>query len=339
MILFQNNKLFQEYKYSLENELENEVVKHALHLFGEKTLYINAKKKIEGKSLGNTIPDGFLFDFSDVESPAFYLVEVELAKHDFYRHIFPQVTKFISFFKNSKSQSELIEKIHELVTEDSVLNAAFLDLSKNKQPYKTIKDIVEDSQNILIVLDEDKTELKEIMDVYVDTWGKMVKTLIFKKFISNNEVIYSVNPEFSDIDFSALEYSNTSPELKESITEEYHFENVKDNVKGIYKTIKSELLSWDPETGFNPKKYYISIYNNRNIAFVITRKTKLRLVLRASPEVVRNSIKNYPINEFSTSVQKFWGGDSCELIIENATHLGEVILLLKKLLEQDKENN
>lgn len=338
MILINNQKLYKEFTYATESELENEVVKYSKQLFGEKTIYINVKKKLAGKSLGNTIPDGFLFDFSDTSAPAFYLVEVELAKHDFYRHIFPQITKFISFFKNNNSQSELIEKIHEFLMEDADLTKRFRELSNSKEPYKTIKDIVEDAQNILIIIDEDKNELKEIMDVYVDTWGKMVKTLIFKRFLSGDEIIYSVNPEFNDIEFSALEYTSGTTEIKNTVTEDFHFEKVNADIKSIYATIKQSLINWDAEVGFNPQKYYISILYNRNVAYFITRKSKLRLIIKASFETVSNLISYHKINSFSTSVQKFWGGDSCEVVIENNQHLDEIINLIIKLLEEDKVN-
>jgi hypothetical protein len=47
------------------------------------------KKKIDNNSFGGVIPDGFLFDFLDKKNPEFYHVEVELAKHSFFGHIFP----------------------------------------------------------------------------------------------------------------------------------------------------------------------------------------------------------------------------------------------------------
>lgn len=336
MILLNSQRVFKELIYATEAELETEVVNNARQLFGEKTIYFDVKRKLGGKSLGNTIPDGFLFDFSDPEVPAFYLVEVELAKHDFYRHIFPQITKFIGFFKNSASQSELIEKIHELILADANLSARFLKLSNNKELFKTVKDIIEDSQNILIIIDEDKTELKEIMDVYSDTWGKMVNILIFKRFECNGEIIFSLNQEFNDIEYSALEYVNETKELKPTVTEEFHFEKAKDNVKNIYALIKSELLKWNNEVGFNPQKYYISLVYNHNVAYFITRKSRLRLVIKENIHVVRNEIKNHEVGELSSSVQKFWGGDACQILLENTDNIQEIIDLLKKLLETDK---
>ena len=75
---------------------------------------MDVKKKIDNNFLGGVIPDGFLLDFSDKKNPEFYLVEVELVKHSFFNHIFPQITKFFAFFKNPNSQGKLIEKLYAI---------------------------------------------------------------------------------------------------------------------------------------------------------------------------------------------------------------------------------
>ena len=111
MKLFSNNKIFHQFQFSLESDFEKEVVFNSKQFFGSNSIYIDAKRKIQTKNIGNSIPDGFLFDLSDKKNPEFYIVEVELAKHDFYSHIFPQITKFFGFYKNFKSQNELVEKI------------------------------------------------------------------------------------------------------------------------------------------------------------------------------------------------------------------------------------
>ena len=79
MSIIYNNKIFIEQKYSLEDDFENEIYLNYKNLFGKNTIYINSKKKIESKSLGDTIPDGFLFDLSDIKNPEFYIIEVELS--------------------------------------------------------------------------------------------------------------------------------------------------------------------------------------------------------------------------------------------------------------------
>ena len=74
MKLFSNNKIFQQFQFSLESDFEKEVVFNSKQFFGSNSIYIDAKRKIQTKNIGNSIPDGFLFDLSDKKNPEFYIV-------------------------------------------------------------------------------------------------------------------------------------------------------------------------------------------------------------------------------------------------------------------------
>lgn len=336
MVLFQNGKKFTEYIYNMEEDLENEIIYNSSLFFGKDSIYIDAKRKIEAKSLGGTIPDGFLFDLSDKDNPEFYLVEVELSKHDFFNHIFPQITKFFAFFKNSKSQSELVEKIFSIVNTDLNLKKEFKKYLGEKEIYKFIKDTVDNSQNILLIIDEDKKELPEIVETYSDTWGKTVKLMILKKFVNGNEFIFTLNPDFENIEFADVESVEKVDRAGEiEFTEEFHLEDVSDKVKKIYLKIKEELLKFNENLVFNPKKYYISIIHKKNVAFFMFRKKKMRLAVMLSEEEVKDKIKTHTIKHLSEGVQKFWNGPSCEIIIDSEENIKEIIHLLKTLVQKE----
>lgn len=64
-IIFVDGKRFVEKEFIKEEELENTIKENSKVLFGPKTIYLDLKKKIDAKSIGGTIPDGFLFDFKD----------------------------------------------------------------------------------------------------------------------------------------------------------------------------------------------------------------------------------------------------------------------------------
>ena len=332
MVLFQNGKRFIEYIYTREDDFEAEVLANSKLLFGKDSIYIDAKRKIKGKALGGTIPDGFLFDLSDKYIAEFYLVEVELSSHDFYAHIFPQITKFFAFFKNSKSQSELVEKIFSIVNSDQGLKKEFKGYLGDREIFKFIKDTVENSRNILLIIDGDKRELPEIIETYSDTWGKMVKLMILKKFKSGDEFTFSLNPDFENVEFAdAQPVGQVEPEGTK-YSEEYHLEDVNETVKKIYFSIKENLLKANKELVFNPQKYYISIIYKKNFAFFQFRKKKVRLVVMLPEEEVKARIKEHTIKHLSEGVQKFWNGPSCEIIIESTDKIEEVIALLKSLV-------
>ena len=48
------------------------------------------------------------------------MIEVELSKHSFYSHIFPQITKFFAFLNNKEARNKLIDQIWSLDSADDV---------------------------------------------------------------------------------------------------------------------------------------------------------------------------------------------------------------------------
>jgi predicted transport protein len=333
MKIFANNKPFIEFQFNNETEFEKEVVIHSKLFFGPDSIYIDTKRKIETKNLGNSIPDGFLLDLSDIESPEFYLVEVELAKHSFYSHIFPQITKFFGFYKNSKSLNDLVEYIFSIITHNADLKKEFKKILGEREIYKFIKDLIEQSQNILLVIDGEKKEVPEIMETYSDTWGKMVKLMYLKKYYYNGDFIYTMNPDFENIEFGTIVNDPPDePGQGKNYSEESHFEGVAEILKQIYSEMKSSLSGIDSFIKFNPQKYYISIRKSKNIAFIWVTRKKIELVVMNPEDDTRRQITAHKIKTLSASVQKFWSGPSCSIVIENTENLDEVTNLLKKLL-------
>lgn len=325
--IYYNEKKYVEYTFKREQELENLVVENSKVLFGEKTVYIDAKKKINSGELGKTIPDGLLFDFSDIDNPKFYLVEVELAKHSFFNHIFPQITKFFGFLRDGNTfQSELIDFLYRSISADALLNSEFKKFIKNEELFKFLKDTIENASDILIVIDGDKREFEEIKETYTDTWDKYVKLVMLKKYQNNDDFILQTEPDFELIneEFIDTPLKSNGGRSKKTYTEEFHLEGVKENVKQIYKKIKEAF----PDITYNSQKYYISMKDKHHFAFLKFRKSKLSIVVMLPVERVREIIKNHFIKEPSFSVQKFYNGQCTTVRIETNENVDEIISIL-----------
>uniref|UniRef100_A0A7V3NVG7 DUF5655 domain-containing protein n=1 Tax=candidate division WOR-3 bacterium TaxID=2052148 RepID=A0A7V3NVG7_UNCW3 len=335
MLLFYNGKQFVEYEFQKEADFEMEIAAYSKLFFGRDSIFIDAKKKIETKSLGNSIPDGFLFDLSDKDNPEFYLVEVELSKHDFFNHIFPQITKFFGFFKNTTNQSDLVEKMFAVITNDGELKKEFKRHLGDREIYKFLKDTIENSQNILLILDGDKSELPEITETYSDTWGKMVKQLIIKKYTNSVDTIFTMNPDFESIEYVDVEDESKKESEKKEYSEEYHLDGISEVIKKVYVQLKNELLVYDSSLFFNPQKYYISIIKDRNLAFFKIRKKKITLVVMLPEDDVRDMISHHSIKHLSDPVQRFYNGPCCAIIIEDDLYLSEISNVLKKIISKN----
>ncbi len=284
-----------------------------------------------GQFLGGIIPDFFLIDLTDKENPEFYLGEVELASHEFFRHIFPQITKFFAFFKNPTSQKELIEKIYNLINLDDNIKTEIKSRIGSTEIHKFLNDMIEDSQNILLILDDEKEELPEIIETYTDTWGKIVKQLVLKRFVSADDVILSLSPDFENIESAELivdEEVEEGVEPVQKYTEEYHLDGVSAEVKDIYVKFKECLSSRIENIVFNPQRYYISIRKKRNFAYFKIRRKKIKIVVMAKEDFVRDKIKHHQIKSLSEGVQNFYNGDCCEVVIEEDLNLEEIFNLL-----------
>ena len=161
-VLYKQGSRYSEREYKKESDIEELVIRNSKTLFGNTSVYIDAKKKIDNNAFGGVIPDGFLFDLTDPLSPEFYIVEVELSKHSFFNHIFPQITKYFAFFKNPASQGKLIEKLYEIFDKDENLKKDLKSKIGNKEIFKFLKDSIENSHNILIVIDNENRSLQKL---------------------------------------------------------------------------------------------------------------------------------------------------------------------------------
>jgi len=328
-VIFHNNNKFREYTYNQEKDFEDVVRKNTKLIFGASTIYIDLKTRIETISLGGSIPDGLLFDVNSIDSPEFYLVEVELAKHDFYKHIFPQITRFFAFYRNSKAQNSLIEKVFAVIQADKELEKEFKQFLKGREIFKFIKDTIENSQNILLVIDDMKPELPEMTDTYTE-WSKMVKIVVLKEYRYSDDKILSLTPDFESLALGEISGIKTEEETgKIPRTEEYHLDGVEPQVKEVYQTIKSRLLAFKPSLRFNPQKYYISIIDKKNFAYIYIRRRKINLTVVLPESVIRNSIKHHKVESESEGVQKFYGGECATITIEDDSNLDEIIDVLK----------
>ena len=328
--IFMNGRKFDESEFSSEEEFEKIVKEHFKTLFGAKTVYFDIKSKIGSKTLGSAIPDGFLFDFKDEESPDFYLVEVELQKHDFYRHIFPQITKFFAFFNNSVSRNRLVERLFSYVKSNSELEQEFKKYLGYKEIYKALKDIIENSQNILLVIDDNKPEMQEVFETYTDTWDKMVKVEILKQYTADEKTIFTMNPDFEEIDFPEKPPSEEhTPDVPENRTNEPP-KDINEDIMSAYNKIKTAMTILNPKIITNPTKAYVSFKFNRNFAYMLIKKAKMHIVIMLPYAVGSSLIHKHRLHQLSERVQKFWNGPCFQVTLDNSDNIEEIITALKE---------
>jgi predicted transport protein len=324
-----NGESFEQVVYSREDAFEQLVAHNAQTIFGDKAIYIDTKKKVNTSSLGGTIPDGFLIDLSDREDPQFYLVEVELQSHDFFRHIFPQITRFFAFYRDSKQRHGLVDTMFGLFEGNPALTKQMRDLIGPQEIYKFLKDTIDGGQNILIVIDGPKAEFSEIMDTYTDTWGRMVKVQIVSHFQRNSSNILTVEPPFQAIPFEDAISPDEEASEPSQYSEEFHLDGHETRIKDLYGRLKTEFLSIKSTLRFNAVKYYVGVRDVRNIAAIRFRKKTLLLEALLPQDEANRITQHHKVRLYSNR------GPMVE--IDDTSHWGEIHELIAKLVERHQE--
>ena len=334
-VLYKQGIRYSEKEYKKESDIEELVVQNSKTLFGNNSVYVDAKKKIDNASFGGVIPDGFLFDLTDPKNPEFYIVEVELSKHSFFNHIFPQTTKYFAFFKNPDSQGKLTEKLYEIFDKDDQLKKELKSKIGNKEIFKFLKDTIENSQNILIVIDNEKPEFTEIIETYTDTWGKMVRIAILKEYHQPNgqdDTIITMTPDFENIETIDIVSTNQDESSKPtSYTVDFHLDGIPEEIKEIFYELKLKLTERIPTLSLNPQRYYISLRKKRNFAFLRIRKKKIAIVAMMKEDKIRERIQYNNVATLSQGVQNFYGRPCARIDLTNNKNLQEVVDLLVEI--------
>ena len=320
---FLNKEKFTERKFSSAKEMEQIIFKNSHLLFGERTFLIAITKKEESLFAKNFIPKGLFIDLGNALKPRLYFLDIALSNQDFYKEIFPRLIKFLTYFK----KEEVCEKLFKVVAENKELRK---DLH-GKISSDEITDLLKTAFRKPFILLVSDNEIKELTGELKDVYSEMeqtVKCVFLRKFGNNGNAICTVVPLLSELHSNGKKRVPNTP-----VTEEFHLEGVTEEVNAVYKKIKVELLKIDKELQFNPQQYYISLRKDRNVAFFHISKKKINLVVKHPEKETRKQIKHYEILSLTEKVQKFWGGPSCTIVVDNEKKLQEIINLLKKLIK------
>ena len=317
---FVGGEKIDEAKFHTKNDLEDFIIQNHKTLFGENTILID-----NTKSRNEYFPDMFLIDFENKEKPKMYIIETNHSE-DNLGLLYARITHFIASIKNKAYQNDFLTKLCNVIyTSDKAKDDLGIWLTEEQELTSFLSGLFENKPAIILFKDNDNVVLDLMQIVYVETWGKMLRQILVKKYYCNDDTIYSVNPLFVDI------WKNGKQKTEETVkvSENDHLCELPDRIRNIYKSIKTSLLEVDILLEFNSKKHYISIRKNKNLAFIHLRRKQVDIVVMNPEDNTRERIKHHRVKTLPASVQKFWNGDCCTIVVENADNLEEVIGLLK----------
>jgi hypothetical protein len=201
-----NGEFFQPHTYEREDEFESDVVAMAEQVFGPATIYVDVKRQVTGSGIV-TIPDGYLVDITQPESPKLFVIENEIVKHDAFRHIGVQMLKFVTSFDEGQLQVRtfLMDEIGKRADQLARLKEGCA-LSEIRNIDAYLDQAVYSPFRGLVVIDEARPQLHHVLEKI----NANISVLEFRTFISES------GERLHEFDTLYDEYEETIPEQSAS---------------------------------------------------------------------------------------------------------------------------
>lgn len=319
--IIEKNKIFQNYKYKNEKELENRVKNNFKLIFGEDSLFLPLKQKIESSYRIKGIPDGFLVD---LKSNKLFIVEFELKKHGFFEHIFGQITRFKNAFNNKEeNKRKIVEAIYNnLNSEDK---SKIGSLSKKDGVFKYIHNIIFHKEfGILVIINEKTKDLEDLKEEYLPN----LECVEFKTYKSSNKEIYKVNW------FIKKPIISKKRVFKKYSTKD-NLERANPEIKKTFKILKAKIFKL-PKVKEKPGDHYFDyrIKGSKKGTFVSVsiRTDRLSMLIKMGKKRLKDPKK------ISSEVPKQWGyGDMTKRFsIDSREDVNYAMRLIKQAYKYTK---
>lgn len=127
------------------------------------------------------------------------------------------------------------------------------------------------------------------------------------------------------------EIEKVSKEIK-VYTEEEHLEKGSDEIKELYKTLKSAILNLD-EFEVKPKKKYIAFVSGSNVVDIHIQKNALKLWLNLKQGELDDP------KEIARDVSSVghWGNGDYEIVMRSDEEMEDILSLIKQSLKKNKK--
>lgn len=210
VVLNAKGQMFRPYSYENEANFETEVVKLSEQMFGQSSLYVDIKKRVGSDIV--TIPDGYLIDVTEPDSPKLFIVENEIVSHDPFKHIGIQMLKFVTSFDEAqrKIRTFLMDNIRKHPKLLGKLETACKQSSSPNIDHYLDRAVYSDFKG-LVVIDEARPELYRVLEKI----NANISVLELKAFdAGDGERLYQFDTLYDEFEEGvATEEQKTAPSM------------------------------------------------------------------------------------------------------------------------------
>lgn len=155
-ILIKDGVRYLTHDFASEAEFEKIVLGQFKFIFGDNAILFD-KQKIKTEAGIGSIPDAFIIN---PESQKWCIIEIELASHNVYQHIIPQITKFKNALDNGQTRKTLLKFFDSNIENDLNKLATWVAATNNKNIHRQLSEIIDKEPELLIIIDGHNPELE-----------------------------------------------------------------------------------------------------------------------------------------------------------------------------------
>jgi hypothetical protein len=243
-----------------EKEFHPMIREHSKEIFGENSLYFDARYLLKTASGIGSIPDAYAINLA--EPYEWYVIENELASHPVYDHIVKQLTKFINGIESQNAKSQILDMLYDRINRDPVLKGIVKKLIDTEDIYHSLSRLFSKSPRIVIIIDQKTPEVQEACQVL----KYQTDIVEFKTYVRENaetvhihsfEPLYAVQKSYGKrgkgegivrarVGEITSQASYTLPIL-ETLTEMGGNGRMSDVLEGVFKRMRDKLTPKDLE--------------------------------------------------------------------------------------------
>jgi predicted transport protein len=280
-----------------EKQFHPMIKEHFKEIFGSDSLYFDIRQTLKSKSGIGSIPDAYVITLS--KPYQWYIVENELAVHQVYKHIVPQVSSFMRGIQELSSQREVRDALFKEISRDKVGKAKVENMVQPKEVHEFLSDLTASPPKIAVLIDEITDNVKEA----ISTLRKLGVTEVveFRTYVRENAEnvhIHMFEPIFEEgisgrISEKGKKEREPVPEHRQSYEKKLAWvdANVREVVQDLTNRINSLSNVVQRPSGtdycfFKGKPGSKSVF----AAFMLTQKL-LKVRIRADPKTLRDNQK------------------------------------------------
>lgn len=125
-------------------------------IFGSDSIYFDIELALRSRAGIGAKPEGFVIDLKNKQ---WYVVEVELSKHNPYDHIVNQLTRFVNGIDNLRVKNAIVESLYDRINRDKMLRLSIED-KVGRDIHHWLSRLISKIPKIVVIIEEKTPEAK-----------------------------------------------------------------------------------------------------------------------------------------------------------------------------------